>query len=470
MEVAPVIAAPQPVDVHSLQVFIDEQPVSAPHRWMLLGCLLVMWVDAFDVFVVGKIAPAIAAGFQVKPAAMTLVFLTQQIGLAIGAFAATPLADRYGRQRMMLICLGAFGVLSLLSSLATDLKEFAVLRGIAGLFLSGLLPMVVALLAETVPRKRRGTYISIAFVAYSAGSAAGGVLAVWLLDRYGWQSVFIMGGVIPLLLVPVVMLVVPESLLFLAEAGASAERINSRLKRFDPAVIPVAAHSGTDLLSKAHSREGPAALFDAAHRTKTLFLWAATFLSMGCIALLAAWLPTLFQEMAGIPIKRFALYSLIGFIGGFAGALSSGWLLDRTRATSVAPIYYAGLAISLLMLGWLSSASLVFVASLILLNFFQSGGQAVLNTLMSQIYPTGARATGIGWAGGVGRIGGIVLPLFGGWALQSHFSIGTTMTVIAGIPVGVVVSTLFLRAYSNRAAVSRTSRQAGLSGAKRARR
>ena len=450
-DASPSIATPQLAGASDLQGFIDEQRITAIHRWILLSCVLVMWVDAFDVFVVGKIAPAIAAAFHENSAAMTMVFLIQQIGLAIGAFVATPLADRYGRQRMILICLGAFGVISLLSSLSTNLQQFALLRGIAGLFLSGLLPMVVALLAETVPRRRRGTYISIAFVAYSAGSAAGGVLAVWLLERYGWQSVFVVGGVVPLLLVPLVLFVVPESLLFLADSGASAERIHLGLKRLDPTrAIPPAAVARTESVSRSRGRTQLATLFDADHRMKTLILWAATFLSMGCIALLAAWLPTLFQEMAGIPIKRFALYSLIGFIGGFAGSLSSGWLLDRTSATTVAPIYYAGLALSLLMLGWMSSVTAIFVASLILFNFFQSGGQAVLNTLMSQIYPTGVRSTGIGWAGGVGRIGGVILPLFGGLALRSHFTIGTTMTVIAEIPVGVVVAVLFLRAVTLR--------------------
>jgi AAHS family 4-hydroxybenzoate transporter-like MFS transporter len=377
---------------------------------------------------------------------MTEVFLIQQIGLAIGAFAATPLADRYGRQRMIVICLGAFGVVSLLSSLATSLRAFAILRGVAGLFLSGLLPMVVALIAESVPRRRRGTYISVAFVAYSAGSAAGGVVAVWLLERYGWQSVFVVGGAIPLLLVPLVMFVVPESLLFLAEAGAPGERIRAGIGRLDPtAMVPAAAVFQSGLVAENRSRASLAMLFDGEHRMKTFVLWTATFLSMGCIALLAAWLPTLFQEMAGIPIKRFALYSLIGFIGGFAGSLSSGWLLDRTSATTVAPLYYVGLALSLSLLGWLWSASSVFVAAIILYNFFQTGGQAVLNILTSQMYPTGARATGIGWAGGLGRIGGVVLPLLGGLALASHYSIGTTMTMISAIPCGVVIATLVLR-------------------------
>jgi len=442
------LMTPEP---YSLQRFVDDREIRGTHRIVLLICALLMSIDAFDVFVVGKIAPAIAAGFGVAPAAMTTVFLMQQAGLAVGAFVATPLADRFGRQRMMAICSAAFGMITLLTPLAETLLQLAVLRGIAGLFMSGLLPMAIALIAETVPRRRRGTYISIAFVAYSAGSAAGGLVAVWLLDGYGWQSAFVIGGVLPLLLLPGVLFWLPESLPYLADAGADPARIRAGMKRLDPgAMVPppgVNFVSGDG--SRASQTGNAAILFDRGHRRTTMLLWAATFLSMGGIALVAAWLPTFFQEMAGIPIKRFAVYALIGFWGGLAGSLTSGWLLDRVAATRVAPVYYLGLAASLLLLGLVPFQATSFVAILLCLNFFQSGGQAILNTLLSQVYPTHARSTGIGWAGGMGRIGGVALPPLGGLALSSQWSIGTTMTLIAAIPVGVVIAMLVLRVRRN---------------------
>ena len=188
-----------------------------------------------------------------------------------------------------------------------------------------------------------------------------------------------------------------------------------------------------------------ATLFDAAHRRKTFFLWAAAFLSMGGIALLAAWLPTLFLEMAGISIRRFALYGLIGFAGGFAGSFSAGWLLDRTSALAVVPVFFAGLAISLLLLGMLTAVATPFIAAVVLFSFFQSGGQTSLNTLLSQAYPTAVRSTGIGWAGGLGRIGGVILPLFGGFALEAHYSIAATMSLIALLPAAVAILMLRLR-------------------------
>ena len=447
---------------YSIQTFIDDQPVRGVHRLALLLCALVMSVDAFDTFVVGKIAPAIAAGFGTSPAALTIVFLLQQLGLAAGAFVATPLADRYGRQRMMAVCLVSFGIISILSVLAKTLVELGILRGVAGLFLSGVLPMAVALIAETVPRRRRGLYISMAFVAYSAGSAAGGLVAIWLLDAYGWQSAFVVGGVIPLLLLPFVVFFLPESLPYLASNGASAERIRAGMRRLNPDVrVPENVVFQPGDQSQSTGPNGFAILFDREHRFTTLLLWLATFLSMGCIALLGAWLPTFFQEMAGVAVQKFAVYALIGFAGGLAGALSSGWLLDRFSSTIVAPLYYSGLAASLMLMGLIPFEASAFVFILVLLNFFQSGGQAILNTLLARVYPASIRSTGIGWAGGLGRLGGVVLPLFGGFALEAHYSIGTTMALVASIPTGVVLALLTLNAQRKYSQDVLTSPRAG---------
>ena len=199
----------QPFDV---QAFVDGQPVRAVHYRILVLCGLALFIDGFDVFVVGKVAPAIAASYGASSSAMTGVFLLQQVGLALGAFAASPLADRFGRQRMIVVCTAIFGLVALASPFARSLGELAILRGIAGFFLSGVLPMAVALVAESAPRVRRGLFISLVLAGYSTGSAAGGVVAAWLLDSWGWQAAFWIGGGIPLALLPLLQWALPESL------------------------------------------------------------------------------------------------------------------------------------------------------------------------------------------------------------------------------------------------------------------
>ncbi len=428
-----------------VQDFIDGQQSRSIHFRILAICTFVMFVDGFDIFLVGKIAPAIARGLGEAPAAMTLVFFLQQIGLAIGAFVAPPLADRYGRKRMLVACSLAFGVLTLVASLATTITEFAIIRGLSGIFLSGGLPMAISLLAEHSPRARRGVFISIAFAGYSAGGAAGGAAAAWLIDAYGWQSGFWLGGVMPLLGALVMLLALPESVQFLASRNPADRRIAPILRRLAPGIaltgheVFVAA-DGSSNAQKARLLD----IFRGGRARATAVLWMACVLSMGTIALMAAWLPTFFQEMAGIPIQRFAVLAMLGFFGGLVGTLTMGWLFDRVRASRLIPAYYFGLAGMILMLSIVPFEAPFFLGVLLAYNFFQTGGQTGLNTMMTRIYPTSMRSTGLGWAGGMGRIGGVILPLFGGLALASHFSLQVTLTIIAVLPLTVGLLVLMI--------------------------
>ena len=435
-----------------VQAFVDGQTLRAVHYRVLALCALTLFVDGFDVFVVGKVAPAIAAGYGAPAAAMTTVFLLQQIGLALGAFAASPLADRFGRQRMIVCCALAFGAFSIVSPFARTLRELAVLRGLSGFFLSGMLPMVVALIAETIPRSRRGSFIAFSMAGYSAGSAAGGAVAAWFIDLWGWQSTFWIGGGLPLAIAPLLIWFLPESLPYLTLRVRRSAQILAGLRRLNPAVeVPADVRFVTG--DEASSRPVPRleALLGTGRRRVTLLMWGSTCLSMGSIALLGAWLPTFFQEMRGIPIQRFAVFAMIGFSGGLAGTLSSGWLMDRFRAQRLVPAVYVGLAACLACMGLAPFGTLTFLAVLIGYNFCQSAGQGMLNMLLARIYPASIRSTGIGWAGGMGRTGGIFAPLIGGLALGSQLSFTTTMSLIAALPVA-VAALLWRLPISSRAA------------------
>ncbi|MBL8552157.1 MAG: MFS transporter [Hyphomonadaceae bacterium] len=443
----------------NVQEFVDRQPLRPVHYLMLAVCGLAMFIDGLDVFVVGKVAPAIARGMGETPAAMTIVFLFQQIGLAIGAFLATPLADRYGRKRMLIVCMLIFGLLTLAAALATSLLQLAVLRGFAGVFLSGGLPMAISLVAEATPKKRRGMFIALSFAAYSTGSAAGGAIAAWLLDDYGWQSAFWIGGALPLVCVPLTLWLLPESLQFTVSRNANDPRIPAMLRRIDRHVAldgseQFVAGDGSRSAEKARLTD----IFREGRARTTTLIWCACILSMGNIALMAAWMPTFFQEMAGIPIQRFAISAMIGFAGGLAGTLVMGWLMDRLRPTRIIPAFYFCLAAAVVALGMTSFESSLFLGVLIAYNLFQTGGQTGLNTLMTQIYPASMRSTGIGWAGGAGRIGGIISPLFGGLAIAQHFSLQMTMSLIALAPLSVALLVLLIHDKKPEAALPTAAR------------
>jgi AAHS family 4-hydroxybenzoate transporter-like MFS transporter len=168
---------------------------------------------------------------------------------------------------------------------------------------------------------------------------------------------------------------------------------------------------------------------------QTLLLFSAAFLAMGNIALLANWLPTYFQVLGGFPIQQFAQNMIIGFMGGALGSLVIGRLMDRLNPYAVIAGFYLLDALALASLGYLPAGTIGFIAGLVAWNFCQTGGQTGMNTWTTLNYPPEMRSSGLGWAGAVGRIAGVILPLAGGMALGTSLTLRTIMLLIAVPPL-----------------------------------
>jgi len=443
----------------NLAAVLDNQPFGRTQISVLILVVAAMFVDGYDIFMLGKIAPAVAEGVGVKPAAMTIVFLLQQIGLTIGSFVVSPLADRFGRKRALVWSLLIFGLITLATSLAHNIVQIAVLRGLAGISLAGTVPMGAALISEFAPRRLRSTVIGVAMVGYSAGNAAGAG-AAFLIPVYGWQAAFWVGGALPLLLTPLMAVFLVDS----AVAQPRRTGAGSDLKRLVRRIDPRLDLSGDErfVLPERLPRErsGVFEIFRGGRARATTIIWICCFFSMGNIALLYAWLPSFFREMAGVSLQRFAVVAAIGFFGGVMGTLSVGRLMDWFGAGRLIPLFYGALAVSIFAIGQVPFDSPFFVLVLVVWSFFSAGGQSGLNMLMAQIYPPEMKSTGIGWAGGIGRIGGIVAPLLGGAALTYNWSLPMTMTTISIPPL--IVAMLFLFMRGTPQAVADVARPAGL--------
>jgi AAHS family 4-hydroxybenzoate transporter-like MFS transporter len=434
-----------------LQAFIDRQKVGMVHMTVLVLCFLIMFIDGYDMFMLGKIAPAIAADFGVSTASMTLVVTLQQIGLAVGAFLISPLGDRVGRKRMLVVCASAFGMLTIATVFTSSILSMAILRGITGIFLSAVLPLAVSLISEFTPKARRATFIAVGMTGFSFGNA-GGALAAIAVPEFGWQAGFWAGGLAPLILVPILLLKLPESLAHSSYRNPQDPAIARTIRKMDPNI----ELTGDEVfVSTERSTKGgktnPIDLFRDGRLGVSVVLFTACFMSMGTIALLAAWLPSFFSQMAGIPIERFAVAALFGLLGGIGGMLSIGWLMDRVHPTLPIPAFFVLYATSIFLLGQVSFESAAFIPLLFALSLFQGGGQAGLNMTMARIYPVFVRSSGIGWAGGAGRIGGVILPLFGGFALASAFSLQVTLMMVAIPPLIVALLALMLLPRSSSA-------------------
>src|SRR6185312_11096600 len=183
--------------------FIDRQPVGGYQIRLLLTCAAVLFLDGFDTQAIGYVAPVLAREWGLSKAALGPVFSAGLFGLMIGALLFGPLADRVGRKKIIIFSTLAFGIGTLITALVNDVNTLLAIRFLTGLGLGGAMPNTVALTSEFGPHRRRATMVMVMFVGFSIGAALGGLLAAALIPQLGWRSVFVVGGALPLILVPI---------------------------------------------------------------------------------------------------------------------------------------------------------------------------------------------------------------------------------------------------------------------------
>lgn len=411
--------------------FIDDRPIGWREIFTLVIVSTVLFLDGFDMYFIGKILPAIATGLGGSSVDMQPVMTYQQIGMLVGAIIIPPLADRIGRKPVLALCLAVFGSGSLWAAYATSFEMLAWLRGISGIFFSAMLPVGLALLSEVTPRRRRALFMSISLVCFSGGNLASGAMTAWWLDDIGWEGFFIAGGVVPLAGM-FLLLLIPESVAFRINRNAKDPKIPRVLRTMDRGLVlkgDESFHMGDQ--GQVESL-GPLAMFGPRFRVQTALLWAICFFSLGNIALLASWLAAYMFELAALPIETFALYMIYGYFGGAAGTLAMGWLMDRMNPYWIIAGYFVLDAIAIAAIGFVPMGpAIALVSALIVWNFCQVGGQTGINNLATLGYPPEMRSSGIGWAGAVGRAGGIVFVWLGGLALVYMLPLQTIMLITA---------------------------------------
>src|SRR2546430_12394810 len=236
------VAGASPIDVAE---FIDRQPVGGFQIRLLLTCAAVLFLDGFDTQAIGYVAPALAKEWGLTKGALGPVFSAGLFGLMIGALLFGPLADRVGRKKIIILSTLAFGLGALVTAFVQDVNTLLAIRFLTGLGLGGAMPNAVAMTSEFNPRRRRATMVMIMFCGFSLGAALGGLLAAALIPQFGWRSVFFVGGLAPLLLVPILLLRLPESVRFLALTGQANARVGELLALINP---KAALESGTQFV------------------------------------------------------------------------------------------------------------------------------------------------------------------------------------------------------------------------------
>jgi AAHS family 4-hydroxybenzoate transporter-like MFS transporter len=421
--------------------FIDQQPVGGFQIRLLLICAAVLFLDGFDTQAIGFAAPALAKEWGLTKGALGPVFSAGLFGLMIGALLFGPLADRIGRKKIIIFSTLAFGIGALVTALVNDVNTLLAIRFLTGLGLGGAMPNAVAMTSEFSPRRRRSTMVMIMFCGFSVGAALGGLLAAALIPQFGWRSVFVVGGAAPLLLVPVLVWWLPESVRFLALSGRAPARIAELLglvnpkAAFTPATQFVVHEPALAGLPVLH-------LFRDGRTLVTLLLWVVFFMSLLVLYFLSNWLPTVLNDL-GASVSSAAVIGSMLQVGGVVGTFALGSIIDRFSFRALTLVYFVAV-FAVGAIGQLGHSVILVTTAIFVAGFCIVGGQIAANALAAGFYPTSVRSTGIGWALGIGRVGSIVGPLVGGVLLTLKWTTAEVFMTAAIAALCAALAAFFL--------------------------
>jgi AAHS family 4-hydroxybenzoate transporter-like MFS transporter len=421
-----------------VQALIDSHPLSALQRRLLALCFLVVAIDGFDTALIGFIAPAIRTEWGLAVSSLGPLFAAGLVGLMAGAFAVGPLADRHGRTTMLVVSMLVFGTASFASSFSGNLTTLIGLRLLTGIGLGGAMPTSITLASEYCPAPRRSSLVTLMFCGFTIGSALGGLIAARVLEQFGWRPLLAGGGVVPLALAPVLWWALPESVRYLVIRGDAAPRIAAVLHQIAPTVDLAGA---TFVGSNAPAASPVRQLFSGGLMRGTLLLWLAFFMSLLVVYLLSNWMPTLIQRSTGASLSHAAQITAMLQIGGTAGAIVVGRLMDAMSPHRVLGAVYAAGAAFIVLISMSTATAWLMAVAVFGAGFCVSGGQVGANALSAAFYPTAYRATGVSWANGIGRSGSIVGSLLGGAMLALGWEV-TTVYALVAIPAVIAAAAL----------------------------
>jgi AAHS family 3-hydroxyphenylpropionic acid transporter len=376
---------------------VQTVPAAGRSGRVLWLCFLAAIIEGFDLQAAGVAAPTLGPALGLTPGQLGLFFGSATFGLIFGALIGGRVADRFGRKAGLVLSLLLFGFFSIGTAFAGSFEVLFAARFLTGVGLGGALPNLVAIAAETAPPERRGTAVAIMYMGMPAGGTAASIISI--LGLHGsWKTIFIVGGAAPLLLVPVLVLLLPDFRL------AAEER--------------VARRTGT-----------LATLFGAGTAGLTLLLWAGFFLSLVVLYVLLNWLPALLVSRGVTRIE--AGLAQIGLnLGGAAASLLAGRAMDRMDHRLVVTLSFLALLVALALLGAASTAGATQIAAATFVGAAIMSVQAILYGLAPTLYPAANRGTGVGAAVAAGRTGSVAGPLLAGALLTAG---STAFDVLAGL-------------------------------------
>ena len=401
---------------YSIPELIDSRQISA-FQWRVFAlCFLVAILDGFDTQAIAFTGPSIIQAFGLGAGALAPILTAGIVGMVLGAMALGLMADKFGRRPIIIAAVALFAVASLATAFARTTEQILVLRFIAGIGMGGATPVVLSLAAEYGSARQRGTIMTTVLLGLPAGAILGGLLAAWMLPSIGWQGIFAVGGIVPLLLLAVLIFALPESLYFLTrrQSVVSRNQIGKILTgitktRIDP-------HS-TYSVPELEVKTGVSSLFRTGLARNTLGIWTVYLFNWIAWFMLLSWLPTVLKA-TGLPAEQAPMGTVAVNTVFVVCAIPLSIILPKINTRLLLLILFGfGIALCLGLANSGNHWALVFtLAGCAGLGI--GGQQIVLNYMVAQAYPTALRATATGWAIALGRVGAIIGSASGGWFLE----------------------------------------------------
>jgi MFS transporter, putative metabolite:H+ symporter len=401
------------------QIFeaLNRSSFTRQHLYFYLTIVVCHFFDGLDIHMIGYVLPGLISEFKLTGGQAGVIGSAALAGMLFGGVIVGMLADIVGRKKALIFAVVTFGFAGLAAGFAPTFSSLVVLRFVQGFGLGAEVPLVFTYLSEFLPARRRGMLTAAIVAFWQGASFVAGGLALSVIPVYTWRGMFV-AAAIPIVLLLIAILRMPESIRFLLLCGriSEAETIVRKFSDVDPSSIAVTA------VEPVEQRASLKDLVSAAYLRTTAGIWLMQFCNGSKDVGLAVWLPTVFVKMGFSLVKSFAFTAAIAAAGAL-GNIVAGALLDRIgRRPTLISAYFCA---ALLMLAWGNAASeLTLIVLGCVTVFFAGAVGGPLFVYTSEVYPTRYRATGTGWAAACQRTGGIVAPMVLGLILantQSHF-------------------------------------------------
>ena len=404
---------------------LSSEEVRRSSRFVVVAlCCATIIVDGYDLIVYGTVVPTLVSGeaeWTLTAAEAGRIGAYALMGMLLGALVIGTVTDVVGRRRIMLACIGWFSAAMLLAAAAPTPELFGLARFVAGIGLGGVVPTAIALTIEYAHPRHRSTTNAIMFCGYSIGGITAALTAIWVIPDLGWRAMMVIGAVLGFALLPLAWRMLPESASYLLSRGRT-EEAHRLAQRFD---LVLEAPAESDVAAKPGALQGLRNLFASRYVVGTVLFWLGTGMGLLLVYGLNTWLAQIMRT-AGYELGSALAFLLVLNLGAIIGTPLLGMVADRLGSKRTTSSMFLVAAVCIYLLSYELPTAMLYLLVAVA-GACTIGTTILVNAYTATFYPAHMRATGLGWALGIGRVGAIVGPIYGafilesGWGLDANF-------------------------------------------------